>query len=74
MHIEYIQEWREQMEKSLTPTQNKNRERSERAEDQRKIKELEKEIKRKDKALAETAALLILKKKANLIWGTGEDE
>lgn len=31
---------------------------------------LEKEVMRKDKALAETAALLVLSKKANAIWGT----
>jgi hypothetical protein len=40
-----------------------------------KIKNLEREILRKDKALAEASALLILKKKADLIWGTkNEDE
>jgi len=32
-------------------------------------KTLKQEILRKDKALAETAALLVLKKKASLIWG-----
>jgi len=37
-------------------------------------KQLKKELNRKDKALAETSALLILKKKANLIWGTDEDD
>jgi len=30
---------------------------------------MEKEINRKDKALAETAALLVLKKKVREIWG-----
>jgi len=39
----------------------------------KKIKELEKELRRKDKALAETAALLVLKKKAQDIWGEPED-
>ena len=39
-----------------------------------RIKELEKELLRKDKALAEASALLILKKKAELIWGIKEDE
>jgi transposase-like protein len=34
---------------------------------------LKKELRRKDKALAETAALLVLKKKADMIWGDGED-
>lgn len=37
-------------------------------------KNLKQELRRKDKALAETSALLILKKKANLIWGEPEDD
>ncbi len=35
---------------------------------------LKKELLRKDKALAETAALLVLKKKAASIWGEVEDD
>ena len=35
---------------------------------------LKKELRRKDKALAETAALLVLKKKAASIWGEVEDD
>jgi len=35
---------------------------------------LKKEVERKDKALAEAAALLILSKKANAIWGEFEEE
>ena len=35
---------------------------------------LKKELSRKEKALAETAALLVLKKKAQKIWGEPEDE
>ena len=36
-------------------------------------KALKKEINRKDKALAETAALLVLQKKVKAIWGNDED-
>ena len=36
-------------------------------------KKLQKELDRKDKALAETAALLVLSKKAAAIWGDPED-
>jgi transposase len=36
-------------------------------------KQLKQEINRKDRALAETAALLVLKKKANAMWGEPED-
>ena len=37
-------------------------------------KELKRDLHRKDRALAETTALLVLKKKADLLWGTGENE
>ncbi|MGE6333407.1 transposase [Stenotrophomonas sp. NPDC077659] len=39
----------------------------------KRMKQLEKELLRKDRALAEAAALLTLSKKAQAIWGTGED-
>jgi len=39
-----------------------------------RIRELEAELRRKEKALAETAALLVLKKKAQAIWGEPEGE
>lgn len=42
--------------------------------DKKRIKELERELRRKDKALAETAALLVLRKKLNALWGNGEDD
>ncbi len=38
-------------------------------DDKKQIKELERELARKEKALAETAALLVLRKKAAAIWG-----
>ena len=42
-------------------------------EEKKRIKDLERELARKDRALAETAALLVLRKKASAIWGDGED-
>ena len=42
-------------------------------EDKKRVKDLERELARKDRALAETAALLVLRKKAAAIWGDGED-
>lgn len=38
------------------------------------IRQLERELRRKNDALAEAAALLVLRKKANAIWGKEEDE
>jgi transposase-like protein len=40
--------------------------------DRRRIKELERELRRKDAALAETTALLVLRKKVQAIWGDEE--
>jgi len=37
-------------------------------------KSLQRELRRKEKALAEASALLVLKKKAELIWGVSEDD
>ncbi|MVF13906.1 transposase [Ketobacter sp. MCCC 1A13808] len=42
--------------------------------DKRRIKKLERELHRKEKALAETAALLTLSKKAEAIWGTQDED
>jgi transposase-like protein len=43
-------------------------------QDRRRVKELERELHRKDKALAETTALLVLRKKLNAVFRDGEDE
>ena len=42
-------------------------------QDRRRVKELERELHRKDKALAETAALLVLSKKLAAVFNDGED-
>ena len=43
-------------------------------QDKKRIKELERELLRKDRALAETAALLVLSKKVEAIFNKGEAE
>ena len=40
----------------------------------KRVRELEKELRRKDKALAEAAALLMLEKKLQVLWGAGDDD
>jgi transposase len=42
-------------------------------QDRKRIKELERELLRKDRALAETAALLVLSKKVTAIFSRSED-
>lgn len=70
LHSDHLEQWKRMLESGFDPKPKS----SSLAEDKKKIKDLEKEIRRKDKALAEAAALLILQKKANLLWGTDEDE
>ncbi len=45
-------------------------------DDRKRIQQLERELRRKEKALADAAALLVLRKKVTAIWGPadGEDE
>lgn len=43
-------------------------------DERRKVKALEKELARKDKALAETAALLVLREKFNALWEINEED
>ena len=45
-----------------------------RAAENKRLRKLEREILRKDKALAEAAALLVLQKKVQAIWGDGDDD
>jgi transposase-like protein len=45
-----------------------------RSAERKRILELERELRRKDKALAEAAALLLLEKKLQAIWGDGDDD
>jgi len=47
---------------------------SEQKSSRKRIKDLEKELQRKEKALAEAAALLVLQKKVQAIWEDPEDE
>ena len=67
VHVDHIEMWREKMQKSLEPESTDKR--TERGELIYKIQGLEKDLQRKEKALAEAAAIIILKKKADLIWG-----
>lgn len=74
LHEENLVEWRTHAEEAFSPVRITTKERKEKIAADKKIKSLEKELARKEKALAEAAALIILKKKADLIWGEGEDE
>ena len=70
LYPEQVQEWREACEQANDWDQTQNKRLKEnRKSDSKRINELERELRRKEKALAETAALLVLRKKAQAIWG-----
>ena len=74
IHEAQLKEWRAKVMAAATGAlKAPHAKRSERTPEARKIKELERELHRKDKALAELAALLALKKKAQEIWGDEDD-
>ncbi len=76
LYPEQVDRWRQAAQDAnaqplLTIAEQKDLEKRHQA-DQREIKRLQQELRRKDKALAEAAALLIASKKIQAYWG--EDE
>jgi transposase-like protein len=78
LYPEQVERWRQAATDAnekpvLTLKEQKELERL-RAQDQREIKRLKKELTRKDKALAEAAALLLVTKKMQALWGEVEED
>lgn len=72
IHEALLDEWRDQALAGLRGTEAASKLQTTR--ESREMRELRRELKRKDKALAETAALIVLKKKAQAIWGDEDDD
>ena len=65
LYPEQIQQWRTACEQANDWDRSQNQQLKQvRKDDEKRIKRLERELRQKEKALAETAALLVLKKKA----------
>ena len=70
-----LDQWKSDFLKALVPPDvTKKQDKLDLVTWKKKCADLERDVKRKDKALAEASALLIFKKKAHLIWGVSEDE
>ena len=72
--LEQLQQWRQACEQAnggAGPVHEQGRVIS--ADTQQQLRNLERELQRKTEALAEAAALLVLRKKADAIWGKDED-
>jgi transposase len=71
LHQSQLEEWRAAVIEALGTRKTRK---SKKSPEAKRIQQLEKELLRKDKALAEAAALLVLKKKAQEIWGDEDDD
>jgi transposase-like protein len=74
LYVEQIAAWRNAcLQANANSAAQAKAQREQSKQDRRQIKKLEQELHRKEKALAEAAALLVLQKKTQAIWGDGED-
>jgi transposase len=76
VYPQQLQQWRQAATQALAEPEEARASPQQTKHDRKLIKELEREVRRKDKALAETAALLVLSKKVSAIFNKdkGEDE
>ena len=75
LYVEDIKAWRKQCLSANTESRLDPKEAEKLIQSEKKrTKNLERELRQKEKALAETAALLVLRKKAQEIWGDPEDD
>lgn len=75
VYPEQLAAWRRACEQANDWAEAQRREHARLSREQgQRIRSLESELLRKDRALAEAAALLTLSKKARAIWGESEDE
>lgn len=72
IYINHLDDWKKQILESLGVVTTKKH-KAEYLQIINEMKQLKRDLNRKDKALAEVSALLILKKKADLLWGDNED-
>ena len=75
LYPEQIRAWKEAcIQGAQSVGAQKKQRQIEAKQDKKRIKALERELHRKEKALAETAALLVLRKKLNALWEESEAE
>lgn len=75
LYLEQVRRWKQEcLQGFLSSAAQDKAIRQQAKTDKAEIKTLKKELRYKDKALAETAALLVLRKKLNALWGDDSEE
>ena len=76
VYAQQLAQWRENATQALAAPEEARASPQQTKQDRRRIRDLERELARKEKALAETAALLVLSRKLEAVFNKnkGEDE
>jgi hypothetical protein len=74
VHESHLSAWRKEMLEALSGTNKPSVRARSGTQDAKRVKALQRELRRKDKALAETAALLVLQKKVQALWEEEDDD
>jgi transposase-like protein len=74
LHMAQLEEWRRVAHEGALGALGARNDGSPSKAEAKRVRELERELKRKDKALAEAAALLVLQKKVQALWGDEDDD
>ena len=74
LHSANITQWKNECASGLKSTVGRPRKDDEVVELRKTKKALERDLHRKDKALAEMSARIVLLKKSHLLWGAGEED
>lgn len=75
LYPEQIKSWKSEALLGFASRTELNKEAKKQARDERRtVRQLKQELARKEKALAEAAALLVLRKKLNALWPDDEEE
>jgi len=74
LHSDPLEAWRKEAMEGAIQALGGGTNKGKRTQEQRRLRQLEREVRRKDKALAETTALLVLKNKFESLFGDEEDD
>lgn len=75
LYVEQVKAWKADALRGFISSREQELEaKRQRQADHKEIKQLKSELRRKEKALAETAALLVLRKKLNALWENDNED
>ncbi len=75
LYVDQVKAWKTDALRGFMSSREQELEaKRQRQADHKEIKQLKSELRRKEKALAETAALLVLRKKLNALWENDNED